>query len=216
MFAYDSLCIICLLNYLLTSFLSYIYVIVCVCIILLCASYHFSFLFMLFLYLFRLFQVCLMFVFFFFFFKQKTAYEMRISDWSSDVCSSDLEVLDQARTLFGARFFEDGAARHDDVAAAAIHLEDLEGLRQVHERADVAHGADIDLRTGKERHGAAEVDGEAALDAAEDDAFDAGFLVEFFFQAVPRGFAASTVARQHGFAIGIFDAVDIEIGRAHV
>src|SRR3546814_15728839 len=29
-------------------------------------------------------------VLFFFFFKQKTAYEMRISDWSSDVCSSDL------------------------------------------------------------------------------------------------------------------------------
>src|SRR3546814_6646905 len=31
----------------------------------------------------------------FFFFKQKTAYEMRISDWSSDVCSSDLTVLSQ-------------------------------------------------------------------------------------------------------------------------
>src|SRR3546814_4435548 len=31
---------------------------------------------------------------FFFFFKQKTAYEMRISDWSSDVCSSDLVQLD--------------------------------------------------------------------------------------------------------------------------
>src|SRR3546814_4722820 len=30
---------------------------------------------------------------FFFFFKQKTAYEMRISDWSSDVCSSDLRQL---------------------------------------------------------------------------------------------------------------------------
>src|SRR3546814_1874385 len=29
----------------------------------------------------------------FFFFKQKTAYEMRISDWSSDVCSSDLLVV---------------------------------------------------------------------------------------------------------------------------
>src|SRR3546814_3049432 len=28
-----------------------------------------------------------------FFFKQKTAYEMRISDWSSDVCSSDLQAL---------------------------------------------------------------------------------------------------------------------------
>src|SRR3546814_9649828 len=32
-------------------------------------------------------------LFFFFFFKQKTAYEMRISDWSSDVCSSDLTCL---------------------------------------------------------------------------------------------------------------------------
>src|SRR3546814_8809181 len=32
------------------------------------------------------------FVVFFFFFKQKTAYEMRISDWSSDVCSFDLLV----------------------------------------------------------------------------------------------------------------------------
>src|SRR3546814_4938119 len=29
----------------------------------------------------------------FFFFKQKTAYEMRISDWSSDVCSSDLRTI---------------------------------------------------------------------------------------------------------------------------
>src|SRR3546814_1109782 len=32
----------------------------------------------------------------FFFFKQKTAYEMRISDWSSDVCSSDLSEMAKA------------------------------------------------------------------------------------------------------------------------
>src|SRR3546814_16173904 len=32
----------------------------------------------------------------FFFFKQKTAYDMRISDWSSDVCSSDLSIGHQA------------------------------------------------------------------------------------------------------------------------
>src|SRR3546814_1054513 len=31
----------------------------------------------------------------FFFFKQKTAYEMRISDWSSDVCSSDLRNIER-------------------------------------------------------------------------------------------------------------------------
>src|SRR3546814_303626 len=39
-------------------------------------------------------------MFYFFFFKQKTAYEMRISDWSSDVCSSD---HNQVLTLNGLR-----------------------------------------------------------------------------------------------------------------
>src|SRR3546814_7351188 len=34
-----------------------------------------------------------------FFFKQKTAYEMRISDWSSDVCSSDLDLVDRFITV---------------------------------------------------------------------------------------------------------------------
>src|SRR3546814_15954892 len=41
-----------------------------------------------------------MVLYLFFFFKQKTAYEMRISDWSSDVCSSDLfiQLCDKDRT----------------------------------------------------------------------------------------------------------------------
>src|SRR3546814_5151423 len=48
----------------------------------------------------------------FFFFKQKTAYEMRISDWSSDVCSSDLQALSR-KILRVARdvFFADGFGR---------------------------------------------------------------------------------------------------------
>src|SRR3546814_1049722 len=37
--------------------------------------------------------LCYLMLLFFFFFKQKTAYEMRISDWSSDVCSYDLQEL---------------------------------------------------------------------------------------------------------------------------
>src|SRR3546814_19325538 len=41
-------------------------------------------------YLVMFFFVCSLWFVVFFFFKQKTAYEMRISDWSSDVCSSDL------------------------------------------------------------------------------------------------------------------------------
>src|SRR3546814_3136682 len=49
----------------------------------------------------------------FFFFKQKTAYEMRISDWSSDVCSSDLtaeHIIKQVAAL-PYRIDPDGAAR---------------------------------------------------------------------------------------------------------
>src|SRR3546814_9978958 len=40
-------------------------------------------------------------LFYIFFFKQKTAYEMRISDWSSDVCSSDLKIADSSAARVG-------------------------------------------------------------------------------------------------------------------
>src|SRR3546814_10301272 len=61
----------------------------------------------------------------FFFFKQKTAYEMRISDWSSDVCSSDLHEL---RTTRGRL-----AALGDDPAVLLLelHAVDEVGREQV-------------------------------------------------------------------------------------
>src|SRR3546814_4410370 len=49
-------------------------------------------------------SVCYFVYIVFFFFKQKTAYEMRISDWSSDVCSSDLRIRARCRNA------PDGAA----------------------------------------------------------------------------------------------------------
>src|SRR3546814_3304451 len=75
-----------------------------------------------------------------FFFKQKTAYEMRISDWSSDVCSSDLagrgeltqlvadhRLGDVHRDVLAAVVHGDGVAHHlrDDRGAAAPGLDDL-------------------------------------------------------------------------------------------
>src|SRR3546814_3929568 len=45
--------------------------------------------------------------YFFFFFKQKTAYEMRISDWSSDVCSSDLKLSTPRRGCSGLAYSVD-------------------------------------------------------------------------------------------------------------
>ena len=96
---------------------------------------------------------------------------------------------DELGPLLGALLFEHGAARHDDVAAAAIHFQDLERLRHVHQRADIAHRADVDLAARKERDGAVEIDGEAALDAAEDHAGDAAAILERLLEpgpAIPR------------------------------
>src|SRR3546814_4810065 len=63
-------------------------------------------------------------MFLFFFFKQKTAYEMRISDWSSDVCSSDLLGRWPARNPPPERRAERWALMlrvHDAVASGASH-----------------------------------------------------------------------------------------------
>jgi hypothetical protein len=64
--------------------------------------------------------------------------------------------------------------------------------------------------TWKEGDGAAQIDGEAALDAAEDHALDAVAGGEFGFKLVPGGFAACAVARQHRFALVVLDPVDID------
>src|SRR3546814_2593031 len=78
-------------------------------------------------------------MFFFFFFKQKTAYEMRISDWSSDVCSSDLwialsfvqrpEDVAEARRLIGGK------------AALLVKFEKPSGVARLDEILEIADAA---------------------------------------------------------------------------
>src|SRR3546814_19942905 len=53
----------------------------------------------------------------FFLFKRKTAYEMRISDWSSDVCSSDLIVDTLANTIGRAKLYVGRVSEQDDLGA---------------------------------------------------------------------------------------------------
>src|SRR3546814_10379722 len=57
---------------------------------------------------------------FFFFFKQKTAYEMRISDWSSDVCSSDLDRLARVAALTSRELAANGIGV--DLDRGEVHL----------------------------------------------------------------------------------------------
>src|SRR3546814_5944009 len=110
---------------------------------------------------------------FFFFFEQKTAYEMRISDWSSDVCSSDLVlrllgqgvqrclgdacagVLQQrgndvavlgANQLVTHRFAEVAAPRDGDLVLPAAVMDDADQLLVRQQRRAQQH------RLGSEEH----------------------------------------------------------------
>src|SRR3546814_2391264 len=104
-----------------------------------------------------------------YFFNQKTAYEMRISDWSSDVCSSDLlrvEKLDEAVDHQAA-----------DAGVAARQGVDLQQQDQAHHplverRADAAamgqHQARLQLGHLVGRDGLPRQAAEAGIDAVED------------------------------------------------
>jgi hypothetical protein len=121
------------------------------------------------------------------------------------------EVRDQLGALLGPAFLEDGAARHDDVAAAAIHLEDLEGLRRAHQGRHVAHGTDVDLGARQERDRAVEIDRVAALDLVEDDAGDALVGLEGPLELDPAFLAARLVARDDGLTERVLDALQIDL-----
>src|SRR3546814_1554249 len=80
----------------------------------------------------------------FFFFKQKTAYEMRISDWSSDVCSSDLiyHVHPRPRPLHPAC---EGRGMNSPTSRSLKHLRDLGYAAAVVERRVPGKPITIDL-----------------------------------------------------------------------
>src|SRR3546814_8940778 len=77
----------------------------------------------------------------FFFFKQKTAYEMRISDWSSDVCSSDL--------LLAVVVPEQSAAEDHGRREIAVRSGDLDGRILL---AGELHCLDVVLQRGHSHH----------------------------------------------------------------
>src|SRR3546814_2563411 len=83
----------------------------------------------------HVFLVSFIFCFFFFFFKQKTAYEMRISDWSSDVCSSDLRHAQPRRTGQG------GVEGRISLAQAEIDILGTQGAHQAAQQRELFSGS---------------------------------------------------------------------------
>ena len=81
-------------------------------------------------------------------------------------------------------------------------------MRAAHQRADIAHRADVDLAARQEGHGARQIDGEAALDPAEDDAVDPLVVLERLLELGPGLLAAGLLAAQHDFAVLVLVTLD--------
>src|SRR3546814_10500485 len=111
-------------------------------------------------------SVCILF---FFFFKQKTAYEMRISDWSSDVCSSDLLGRDVDRQAGGERLASNLAG-----GRRASSLDPAIGIARTGGEAAFAgasgHGADLPTRGRSISAASAAISRVARLSASISDA----------------------------------------------
>src|SRR3546814_3587624 len=86
----------------------------------------------------------------FFFFKQKTAYEMRISDWSSDVCSSDLEVSSVREQLADYRLVRFDMTRSDAEQRALLDRYQLFGPPALQLFAPSGDERSEERRVGKE------------------------------------------------------------------
>src|SRR3546814_12332773 len=91
----------------------------------------------------------------FFFFKQKTAYEMRISDWSSDVCSSDLKRADHLADQIGGQVADRGAGRKDPQLGRRIF--GLRPVRQVGQPGEPRSGHRTEQLGGNVSAGMAEI-----------------------------------------------------------
>src|SRR3546814_666075 len=87
-----------------------------------------------------------------FFFKQKTAYELRISDWSSDVCSAELRCVEVG--MIGAddpRFFEGADAAQAGRGGQSNHLRQLD-IGDPAEFLEFAENLQVDLIEFLARH----------------------------------------------------------------
>src|SRR3546814_3706041 len=143
----------------------------------------------------------------FFFFKQKTAYEMRISDWSSDVCSSDLDAFLRFR---------------DAAAAAGIDAPILPGILPVSNVSQTRRMADmcgtaipawmVSLFDGLDDHPAARQLVSATIAAEMCRRLYAGGVRDFHFYTLNRAELSYAICH----LLWLRPVSTAKIGRAHV
>src|SRR3546814_2028576 len=140
-------------------------------------------------------MLCVCYCLVFFFFKQKTAYEMRISDWSSDVCSSDL----------GHAAFQNS------------HTVEVSGKSYTARNIVIATGSSVTPLPGVEIDGAVIVDSTGALalpKVPKHLVVIGGGVIGLALGSVWRRLGSKVTVVE--FLDQIITGLDIEIGRAHV
>jgi hypothetical protein len=118
-----------------------------------------------------------------------------------------LQRFEQGIALGGILLLEHGAAGHHHVVAALIELDDLEFEFLAFEVGDVAHRAHVHQRAGKEGADAVDIDGEATLDLALQEAWDLLLLLEGLFEDHPDFGAARLLTGQAGLAETVVDGL---------
>ena len=114
-------------------------------------------------------------------------------------------------TLLGAALFENSAARHNNVATAAVHLENDEGLGNIHQRGNIADRANVHLAARQEGHSAIEINSEATLDLIENNAVHFFLSFKGFFKLDPAFFTAGLVTRDDRFTERIFNTLKVNL-----
>src|SRR3546814_8764883 len=139
--------------------------------------------------------------YYFFFFKQKTAYEMRISDWSSDVCSSDLTIyslVNRIATLPQAGRPKEALAMLDTVLPTARevlgdrHPQTQAAMQFLAEDSDAVGDTPRAIATYRELLAARE----ASLGADDWRTVDTAWQLEGLLIATRASAAAATIKRK--------------------
>ena len=110
-----------------------------------------------------------------------------------------------------ALLLEHGAARHHDVPAALVELDDLDLDRLAEQRVDVLHLAQRDLRAGQERLDPVEIDDHAALDLADQLALDQLALVGGCLDAVPDAHEVGALLGEHDEAVLVLHLLEEDL-----
>ena len=107
--------------------------------------------------------------------------------------------------------FQHRAARHDDVVALAVELDDLELHVLVLVRGRVLDRPDVDERAGQEGADAVDHHGEPALDLAVDDALTTVAFLQRILERVPGRETLRLVTRQARFAVAVLERLRLRL-----